>query len=101
MKLLFICNQNLHRSKTAELIFKDEFEVDSAGLYGGKALDAATLESSDLVLVMEEFQRSEIARRFPKQYLTKRILCLDIPNRYNFNQPELISLLQERMKALL
>ena len=26
MKVLFICNQNQNRSKTAELIFKDKFE---------------------------------------------------------------------------
>ena len=33
MKVLFICNQNQNRSKTAELIFKDKFESRTAGLY--------------------------------------------------------------------
>ncbi len=33
MKVLFICNQNENRSKTAEELFKGKFETTSAGLY--------------------------------------------------------------------
>ena len=33
MKLLFICNQGMHRSKTASELLKHGFETESAGLY--------------------------------------------------------------------
>jgi protein-tyrosine-phosphatase len=33
MNVLFICNQNQNRSKTAEHIFKKLFNTKSAGLY--------------------------------------------------------------------
>ena len=90
MKILFICNQNKHRSKTAEEIFKDSFEVKSAGLYNEKPLRKEQLEWSDIVIVMEEEQRIELSRRFPKEYLQKRILCLNINDNYRYMQPELI-----------
>ena len=33
MKVLFVCNQNQNRSKTAEHIFRGRFKTKSAGLY--------------------------------------------------------------------
>ena len=79
-KILFICNANLNRSPTAEKIFKDRFETKSAGLYNESPLKEQQLKWADVVVVMEEDQRSEIAKRFPKQYMQKKILSLDIPD---------------------
>lgn len=100
MKVLFICNQNLNRSKTAEEIFKGRFETKSAGLYNEKPLTARHLSWADVVIVMEDLQREEIAKRFPNHYMQKRILSLDIPDIYNYNEPELIELLKLRMGEL-
>ena len=50
--------------------------------------------------LMEEAQRSEIAKRFPRQYMLKRILSLDIPDIYYYNQPELIGILNSKMDEL-
>ena len=50
---------------------------------------------------MEEDQRNEIAKRFPRQYMKKHILSLDIPDVFHFNQPELINLLKQRISRLL
>jgi|SRR3989338_58489 len=100
MKLLFICNQNKHRSKTAELLFKKDYETKSAGLYNEKPVTESQLKWADILLVMEEEQRAEIAKRFPKLYLQKRILSLNIPDIYSFNQPELIELLNEKMQEV-
>ncbi|MBI3035921.1 phosphotyrosine protein phosphatase [Candidatus Woesearchaeota archaeon] len=97
---MFICNQNLNRSKTAEDIFKGRFETKSAGLYNEKPLTAKHLSWADVVIVMEDVQRNEIAKRFPKHYMQKRILSLDIPDIYNYNEPELIELLKLRMGEL-
>ena len=101
MKLLFICNQNKNRSKTAEKIFSSSFETKSAGLYNKRQLNEEELNWADTVFVMEDSQRTEIAKRFPKTYLRKKILSLDIPDIYTVNQPELIDVLKTRMKELL
>lgn len=100
MNVIFICNQNQNRSKTAEEIFKTIFETKSAGLYNDNPLTAQQLEWADLVMVMEEAQRKELAKRFPRQYLAKQILNLDIPDIYKYNQPELINILRSKVTDL-
>lgn len=56
------------------------------------------LEWADVVFVMEEEQRHELAKRFPAEYLRKRILNLDIPDIYTFNQPILAKLLERKVR---
>jgi len=101
MKVLFICNQNLNRSETVEIMLKDKFHVKSAGLYNENPVTEKQLSWADTIIVMEEFQRNEIAKRFPSQYLLKRIHSLDIPDVYGFNQPELIDILRSKIKELI
>ena len=96
MNLLFICNQNENRSKTAQELFKSRFNTKSAGLYMSKPLTEKHLSWADLVIVMEDQQRSEIAKRFPKQYLQKRILSFDIPDIYTYNNYKLVQLLKSK-----
>src|SRR3990167_8433994 len=100
MNVLFICNQNENRSKTAEEIFKDRFKTKSGGLYNTKPVTEKQLSWADTIIVMEEAQRSEIAKRFPKQYMLKRILSLEIPDLYHYNQPELIDILSSKIDDL-
>lgn len=100
MKVLFICNQNQNRSKTAEELFKDRFETRSAGLYNEKPVTKEQLEWADTVVVMEDEQRSEIAKRFPDVYLKKRIISLNVADVYFYNQPELIDVLGCKMEEL-
>lgn len=100
MKVLFICNQNKHRSKTAEKLFKDRFETKSAGLFNERPVTEKQISWADLVVVMEEQHRREIADRFPKQYMQKRILSLGVPDVFQFNQPELIDILKSKVDEL-
>src|SRR3989338_8471254 len=100
MKVLFVCNQNKNRSKTAELLFKEKFETKSAGLFSKCPLSERQLSWADVVVVMEDSQRREISKRFPKQYLLKRILSLGIPDIYRADQPELISALKKKINVL-
>lgn len=97
MKVLFICNQNQNRSKTAEELFSDRFETKSAGLYNEKPVTVKQLQWADAVIVMEEEQRRELSKRFPKLYMQKHILSLDIPDVYHYNQPELIEILKGKI----
>jgi len=97
MKVLFICNQNQNRSKTAEILFKDRFETRSAGLYNEHPVKESDLEWADVIMVMEDNQRKELSKRFPRLYLKKQFLCLDIPDTYYLNQQSLKEILDEKV----
>ena len=97
MKVLFICNQNENRSKTAEELFKGKFKTKSAGLFNEKPVTSKEINWADVIVVMEDFQRNEIAKRFPEYYIKKRILSLNLPDMYYYKQPELLSILKSKM----
>jgi predicted protein tyrosine phosphatase len=86
-------------------VFSDwpHLEVDSAGL----ASDAETLLSADqlewaeLIVVMEQSHRRRLQSRHGVHLRGKRVVCLDIPDRYDFMQPELVELLLEKAGPLL
>lgn len=100
MKLLFICNQNENRSKTAEEVFKDRFNTRSAGLFNNNPVSENDVSWADVIIVMEDEQRKEIGKRFPKYYLQKRIISLNIPDTYYYKQSSLINILESKMKEL-
>ena len=104
-KVLFICDANRLRSPTAEAIFTAgaNFEVKSAGLAAQATLPVTTelLEWADLIFVMEKRHRNSIRSRFKEIYQRKRIICLYIPDDFEFMDPSLIELLEERVKPYL
>ena len=97
MKILFVCNQNENRSKTAERLFKNKYETKSAGLFNGKPITKKQINWADLIIVMEEHQRSELAKRFPREYIQKQIISLNIPDIYKFDQLELKDKLKNKL----
>ncbi len=100
MIVLFVCNQNKNRSKTAEELFKDRCKAKSAGLYNKYPVNKKNISWADTIVVMEDSQRSEIAKRFPKQYMQKRILSLGIPDIYKYNQDKLVNILKSKVREL-
>ena len=98
-----MCSRNRLRSPTAERIFADRAETDSAGLAPDAELrlESEQLRWADLVVVMEKKHRSLLARRFSTSLQGARVVCLDIPDRYEYMQPELIELLEKRMAPFL
>ena len=101
MNVLFICNQGKNRSKTAAQLLSERFQTASAGLYSDTPVTEAQLAQADVIIVMEEKHRTEIAERFPRVYLQKRILVLGIPDVYCYGQPGLVQLLKVTMTGLL
>jgi predicted protein tyrosine phosphatase len=105
LKVLFVCDENRLRSPTAEAIFKGRphLEVKSAGLakQANVPLTLELLEWADLIFVMEKRQRNIIQSRFKEIYQRKRIICLYIPDDFEFMDPELIALLEERVSPYL
>jgi predicted protein tyrosine phosphatase len=104
-KVLFVCDANRMRSPTAEKIFSDDprLEVKSAGIKANATVPISRqlLEWAELIVVMEKKQRNAICEQFQDIYESKRIVCLNIPDKFHFMDPNLIRLLRERVEPCL
>ena len=99
--VLFICSQNRLRSPTAEQVFRNRpgFEVASAGL-GHEAevpVSPELLQWADLIFVMERAHRNRLSQKFGAHLATKRVICLDIPDEYQYMDPVLVKLLEAKV----
>jgi hypothetical protein len=56
---------------------------------------------ADVIFVMEKTHRSKLARQFRSHLKGKRVVCLDIPDDYEFMDPELVRLLENRVGRFL
>jgi predicted protein tyrosine phosphatase len=52
------------------------------------------LEWANLIFVMEKAHRSKLSAKFRKHLHAQRIVCLDIPDDYEFMDPALVALLK-------
>lgn len=104
-KVLFICSQNRLRSPTAEAVFAeyDGLEVDSAGLDREAVipLSSEAIAWAEIIFVMEQSHRRRLSQRFQPRLQGKRVVCLDIPDEYEYMDPALIALLKKRVLPLL
>ncbi|KAF1039162.1 MAG: hypothetical protein GAK33_01744 [Burkholderia lata] len=100
MRALFICSRNRLRSPTAEAVFAawPDVETDSAGLApdADTRLSAEQLDWAEVVFVMERAHKARLAVQFGAHLRHKKIVCLDIPDRYTYLQPELVTLLERK-----
>lgn len=46
---------------------------------------------------MEKRHRTQLTQRFKRHLSGKKVVCLDIPDNYQFMQPELVALLEKRV----
>jgi len=102
LKILFVCTVNRMRSATAHIIFNDDqrFEVKSAGTDKSAqvVLNDELLHWADTVIVMEKAHRNFIREKHAGIYQAKRIVCLYIPDEYDYMQPELIAILKDKIE---
>lgn len=102
LRLLFVCTINKMRSATAHEIYKNDtrFEVKSAGTdkTADTVLTDKILNWADSIIVMERSHRNYIRKHFPEIYKNKKIVCLYIPDDYNYMQTELIEILKEKVE---
>jgi predicted protein tyrosine phosphatase len=100
-RLLFICSRNRLRSPTAERVFAlhPGVEAASAGLApdAEEMLTPEHLDGADLIFVMERAHRAKLKRQFRRYLKGKKVVCLDIPDRYQYMQPELVAMLEQRV----
>lgn len=104
MNVLFVCSRNKRRSRTAEKIFKNHalFHVKSAGFSEKSPVKISEhlILWADLILVMEYEHSKRLRQLFDKIDLPKTEV-LNIKDKYEFMDGELINILTEKMKAYL
>lgn len=104
-RALFICSRNRLRSPTAEQLFAawPGVESDSAGLAPDAEvpLSAEQLHWAELIFVMERVHQRRLQQRFAPWLKGKRVICLGIPDDYQYMQPELVELLQRKVGGYL
>jgi predicted protein tyrosine phosphatase len=101
IRVLFICHYNRRRSATAERVFAKDpsLDVRSAGTSSEAMVpvNERMIEWADIVFVMEGEQRADLERAFPAHPGLAKIVTLDVSDDYHFLDPELVSLLKERV----
>jgi predicted protein tyrosine phosphatase len=104
-KLLFLCSQNRLRSPTAEAVFSEYegLEVESAGLdhYAELPVSTEMIEWADIIFVMEKSHRNKLSKNFQPFLKSKKVICLDIPDDFEYMEPLLINLLKKKVLPLL
>jgi predicted protein tyrosine phosphatase len=102
---LFLCSQNKLRSPTAEAVFANwpDVQTDSAGLNNDaeQQLSPEQIGWADFIFVMEISHRDKLRKHFSKFLSNKRVICLDIPDKYKYMQPELVRLLEQKVGRFL
>jgi predicted protein tyrosine phosphatase len=105
VNVLFLCSRNRLRSPTAEQIFASwpGIEVASAGLSSDAEvpLDGEQVQWAQLIFVMEKGHRSKLQKQFRRHLRAQKIICLGIPDDFDYMQPELVSLLKMRVVPFL
>ncbi len=94
-RILFVCEGNQSRSPTAEAIFRDApgLEVRSAGFnpFARTQVEETMMEWADLVVAMDRRVERHLRLRFEQLLAQRTVVCLDIPDEYDYMQPDLIA----------
>ncbi len=99
--VLFVCSQNRLRSPTAEHVFADYpgIEVSSAGTNSDaeNPLSHELVAWADIIFVMERAHRNKLQKKYRAALKSARLICLDIPDDYEFMDEGLVRLLQAKV----
>jgi predicted protein tyrosine phosphatase len=104
MRFLFVCHANADRSPTAEEVCRRiaresglEIEAGSAGLSRGanRPVTKEMADRADTIFVMEPYMVTELVEKYGQE--PGKIVCLDIPDIYERNEPELVSTLEQKL----
>jgi predicted protein tyrosine phosphatase len=105
MNVLFLCSQNRLRSPTAEQTFASHpgISVASAGTNADaeNPLTPELVRWADLIFVMEKSHRHKLQKRFRADLKDQRVICLDIPDEYEFMDEGLVRLLKAKVSRFL
>lgn len=99
-RVLFVCSRNRLRSPTAEQVFSNRagFAVLSAGTdpTSGNPVSPELIEWADVIFVMEKAHRNRLSKEFGGHLRDKRIVCLNIPDEFEYMDPALVRVLEAK-----
>jgi predicted protein tyrosine phosphatase len=100
-RVLFVCNQNRVRSVTAEYLYRprQDMEVRSAGIAAsaGVPLTQELFEWADHVFVFSKRQENVIKGRYRDSFDARPVVCLGLPDRFEYKSPKLITALKKKL----
>ena len=105
MNLLFICSKNQWRSPTAEAIYRNRanLAVRSAGTSATarRTVNASDIRWADHIMAMEHHHKDRLKEKFTQELARKKIHVLDIPDDFQFMDPDLVALIELRVGMVL
>ena len=105
MNILFICSRNQWRSPTAEKIWSKHpgIAVRSVGTSprARKTVSAKDIQWAETIFAMEQKHKDRLKADFPRLMSHKTMHILDIPDKYQFMDTELVELVQHSVGCYL
>jgi predicted protein tyrosine phosphatase len=103
--ILFICSRNQWRSPTAEKIWQrhPQLHVRSAGTSSKakRKVNLVDLQWADVIFVMESKHKKILKQQFNDALLPKVIHTLEIPDDYQYMDPQLVKMLEDMVSRYL
>lgn len=102
---LFICSVNKNRSKAAEYVCEQlsqakgkDVRCESAGVHplAVSRVTKETADRADRIFVMEDYMKTTLENDFRQP--GEKIVCLDIPDVYPLQDPELQAILRQKLE---
>jgi len=104
-RVLFVCRQNKVRSLTAEHLYRvrPDLEVRSAGTvtFAKNQLTEDLMAWADAVFVFDESQIEAMERRFGKKDFGKPVVCLGLPDTFDYKSQQLVLKLTAKLEPYL
>jgi predicted protein tyrosine phosphatase len=101
-KLLFVCSRNKLRSLTAEKLFEGspKYDVRSVGTQSNAriVITEGHIGWADMIFCMEKSHADRVRRKFPEAIRDKTIVCLHIPDDYEYLDPALVEELRAKLE---
>lgn len=104
-KVLCVCSAGLLRSPTAAVVLSQEpfnYNTRAAGAvseYALVAVDKVLLEWADEIVCMEQ-RHSDLVQDINGGKLEKKVIVLDIPDRFPYRDSELVKMISSKYLAL-
>jgi len=101
---LFICSVNRNRSKAAERVCNQlaqamgkKIQCESAGVHllAETRVTKQMADRADIIFVMEPYMKDILKREFNQP--AEKIVCLDIPDVYPMQDPELAAIIRNKL----
>jgi predicted protein tyrosine phosphatase len=65
------------------------------------SLSSYAIQWADIIFVMEKSHRNKLSQKFRAWLKDKRVICLNIPDEYEYMEPTLVELLKKKVLPLL